>query len=834
MSWCQQLAMVTAMMFGALGCGSHLTVPALPGVESPMHASDTELGRELRDSTIWAADPAAAEGWVVAGFRRDIELSEVPTSASVSLFAYTRYMLFVNGEYVGRGPNRFEPRRPEFDTWEIRRHLRQGRNTVCVQVRRDWPEGGGKLARMMAHPPGFSALIRIAEKGGKTSRIVTDQKWHAFHDLSHLAPRGRTYASIPETIDGRREIVGWREVGFDPSVLPLAVTVDTSDSTLWPVLAARTIPMLRETPLPFVVEAPVAADAGGYRLAAGQELKVRLDRIAQAYPVLEIDAPAGSRLITASEFKTTGASTYVTRDGRQTWLASDTAAVRVLTVRVAEGSALIRPLAMVEVLYPFDLAGRFECSDPLLNQVWAVTAKSALLFSEDAYVDCADRERSEWMDCDPPIFDATRVMMVGPGAGGEPKWSDARLMKNLLLRVGLSQTDSGMTKARTCSDRIDVHTFMEDRACDWVSGIRKYHEATHDDAFLRLIWPFVNRQLQWFLDRRTPSGLVRAREWIAWDNPLRYGTCQGTANNAFIFRALADGAYLAEKIGLHDDSRRLNADAERLQESINTVLWNEALGCYHAGQGTPTLAEMDLRMRRSIDLKVENDLIEPTLHANLFALDQGVVPTYRRARVIEYVMRHRAQIKEIMAQHCFFKLLYSLDEERSDQMVLQRIRDGWRGMAESPDQTTWEKTSGGSKSHVYGIVPGYTLSTFVLGVRRDAPVWERTLVIDPRLGDLRFARGVVVSEFGPVPVSWTKATTNDEQVDRLEFSVDVPAGVLATIRLAGGVDGSLRFSRGGCAATTVSGRSLEAVLPAGQHVGSVLVISSARKEATQW
>ena len=39
--------------------------------------------------------------------------------------------------------------------------------------------------------------------------------------------------------------------------------------------------------------------------------------------------------------------------------------------------------------------------------------------SEDAYVDCADRERVEWMDCDPPAFDVTRVAMAGPAADGK-------------------------------------------------------------------------------------------------------------------------------------------------------------------------------------------------------------------------------------------------------------------------------------------------------------------------------------------------------------------------------------------------------------------------------
>jgi alpha-L-rhamnosidase len=42
-------------------------------------------------------------------------------------------------------------------------------------------------------------------------------------------------------------------------------------------------------------------------------------------------------------------------------------------------------------------------------------------------VDCADRERTEWMDDDPPGFDLTRTAMAGPRADGSKIYSDASL-----------------------------------------------------------------------------------------------------------------------------------------------------------------------------------------------------------------------------------------------------------------------------------------------------------------------------------------------------------------------------------------------------------------------
>ena len=113
------------------------------------------------------------------GFRRTFDLAAVPASAQIHLFAYTRYKLFVNGEYVGRGPNRFENRRPEYDTWDIAARLHAGSNVIAVLVHRDWPgeSSGGfgrTLSRIRRHEPGFTAQLELVD-GGKKTIINTDE-----------------------------------------------------------------------------------------------------------------------------------------------------------------------------------------------------------------------------------------------------------------------------------------------------------------------------------------------------------------------------------------------------------------------------------------------------------------------------------------------------------------------------------------------------------------------------------------------------------------------------------------------------------------------------------
>ena len=376
-----------------------------------------------------------------------------------------------------------------------------------------------------------------------------------------------------------------------------------------------------------------------------------------------------------------------------------------------------------------------------------------------------------------------------------------------------------MVRARTCSEMVDIHTRMEDRACDWLQGFRKYYEATGDKELIRELWPFCERQLNWFLQRRQPDGLILCREWVAWDNPMSYATCEGAANNAFIWRSFRDAGWLAAQIGNKPAAKKWSAAAEKLQADFNKLLWDETTCAYCSAVGTPVILPQDQHSKKAINLKSANGRTEPTLHANLFALDQGIVPPERRAQVVAWTLQHADQIRQVMANHYFFNLLASLDRPEYDQIILDRIRSGWQGMVDCPWQTTWEmmdssKHPHGSKCHCYGIVPGYTLSTYVLGVRRDEPIWKRQIIIEPHLGDLARAEGVVVTEFGPVAVSWEKSG------DRLNFNITVPQNCEAILALPEHAGNPLELN-GIIIASEKRGIRQVVILHGGSHSGKI-------------
>jgi hypothetical protein len=111
---------------------------------------------------------------------------------------------------------------------------------------------------------------------------------------------------------------------------------------------------------------------------------------------------------------------------------------------------------------------------------------------------------------------------------------------------------------------------------------------------------------------------------------------------------------------------------------------------------------------------------QPTAQAALFALYAAIVPDERVASVRHWLLDHLDEVKGPMSHYYLFHALYAMGEPQQDQLVLERMRTGWKPQVESPWQTTWEDLpdKGGSKAHMYGMVPGYFLTAHVLGARR--------------------------------------------------------------------------------------------------------------------
>lgn len=749
------------------------------------------IGRKLQGAMIWTGATTNKTGVAVA-FRRTFDLPAAPTAAVLHIFADARYVLWVNGEYVERGPNRFQPNGPEYDSMNVASHLKSGKNVIAFLVVGNL--SGGKVMR---HAPGLTALLEI----DGIEIFTTDAHWK-FSDATRFRQVEASWPNLGDTlVDVRVEDGDWTRAEYsDANWKPAAA----ADEKQWGALTARRIPLLREQAVPvhFANDAKLPV-----KLAAGQKLEFTTDRIVQAYPVVELDAEVGSELL----FEPFDLH-YIAKGGAQKHFTIDTRGITHGAIMVKSGQVTITSFRLVERLYPFDRAGSFSCSDPVLNDLWQLCARSCEVLSEDAYVDCADRERVEWMDCDPPGFDITRTAMAVAAADGTPRYSDARLLGEMVRRTALTLQPDGWVKAHTCSDRYDIHAKMEDRACEWVTGIRRYYDATGDAALVREVWPAVVAQMNYFLERRTSRGLVFAREWVVWGNPVGYVWFEGAGLNAFVFRALTDAAFLGRQIGEKSQAEKFEKDGQDLAAAFNKVLWDENAGTFFSGYFDANNPES---AKRKPSLKIKTNLVEPTVYPAIFALDRGIVSPEHLERTQKYLLAHRDLNGQVMIYYYLQKLLFAAGPDY-DREILECYRKKWKGMVESSWQCSWEDFNGGSHAHCYGMFPGYFLSAYVLGVRRDAPVADKQLIIEPHLGDLTNAEGKVVTEFGIVPVSWR------QQNDELTFKFVVPENVRAVLRLPDG-DANTFLLDGKKPKAEIQGRYLSLPVSSGAHEGKIMV-----------
>lgn len=733
-------------------------------------------GEKLKAALVWVKDPVEImigggsrqriKTDQHAAFVKDFTLSALPKTALIHLFAFTRYELYVNGAYVARGPARFELTRQEYDTHDLLKHLKSGQNRIAVRVHRDAPTG-----RIRDADPGFCCAIVLKEKAGETKTIMSGPDWAARPDLG-FGKRQGAWSSIEERYDATKESVWW-EPAYDISSWPKAVAVSYPKAEL----------VARETAL--LVELPMAvkAQAPDRYLEAGESFVFDMkDGVVLAYPLFTLEADEGSEIeivFGLPQNATAGKSSYIAKAGSQSWRLSDTYCFSHISLSVKSGRVKISDLKVFEVRYPFSRIGQFSCSDEVLNRVWALSVRSLELLSEDAYTDCADRERVEWMDNCPPGYELTKVAMSAPASDEKPLYGDPRLFKAIIRRTALTQLPDGMMKAHTCSERWDIHAIMEDRACDWAIQLKHYVDHTDDVEFARDMWPYGLRLMDSFLRQKTKNGLVNVREWVDWANPLRYQTCEGAGINAFVIRAMNDLSAIGQRIGQKSEAARLKKEAALMASAFNDHLWDEASGSYFSGLWGEQSKRVGVFGGKVFDWPVDDKgRTRPTAHAALFALYCDLVPKDRRAKVIDYVLKNFGNQYQIMVYFFYYQMLYGLDDPQYDKMVCDSIRSKWAEMAKSEWLTSWEGfgSKGSARVHIYGIMPASFLATHILGVQEMRRA-EKTVLIAPRFSGLTHAKGVVATAHGPVTVEWSNAD------GLITVDIDLPAGLDAQFKL---------------------------------------------------
>ncbi|MFC1734606.1 family 78 glycoside hydrolase catalytic domain [Candidatus Hydrogenedentota bacterium] len=179
--------------------------------------------------------------------RKTFELESVPVGAFASVCADSKYILYVNGEYIGRGPVRSDPRRQYFDEYDIAEYLRPGENVIAALVHH---YGEPNYSYIMGRA-GFLLQASACFANGDETRIVSDTSWRAAPAKAYRPdlPRINRQMAFPEYYDARLENMGWCNVGYDDSLWSPAIEFGPALTAPWASFLPRDIPHLLEKPV---------------------------------------------------------------------------------------------------------------------------------------------------------------------------------------------------------------------------------------------------------------------------------------------------------------------------------------------------------------------------------------------------------------------------------------------------------------------------------------------------------------------------------------------------------------------------------------------------------
>lgn len=206
----------------------------------------------MNSSMVWQAnwiwqgkEPSPRNQWCC--FRRSFDLEQpIKEQWLLSLTADSRYVLFVNGVRLGRGPVRSWPTSLTYDEYNITSGLQAGRNTVAVLV----THYGIPTFQYLRGRGGLCAQLDAVDEQGRRFVLGTDEAWRVsvHHGLEPRTSRISCQLPFVEWRDARRWDENWVQPGMDDSGWAHAMVLGEAGMAPWGTLVKRDIPMLTEEP----------------------------------------------------------------------------------------------------------------------------------------------------------------------------------------------------------------------------------------------------------------------------------------------------------------------------------------------------------------------------------------------------------------------------------------------------------------------------------------------------------------------------------------------------------------------------------------------------------
>ncbi len=176
------------------------------------------------------------------------------SSAHIAMTADSRYVLYVNGESIGRGPNRSWPLEQSYDVYDISHLLHPGQKNVIAVLVLHYGVSNWSYVRGRG---GLLAQLDLQQGEENVHTWVTDVTWKTSRYEGHdrHSPRMSFQQAFTEKIDARLWGAEWVDAEFDDTDWRQTLELGPVGTEPWTKLVQRDIPFLsEETVYPVRVE----------------------------------------------------------------------------------------------------------------------------------------------------------------------------------------------------------------------------------------------------------------------------------------------------------------------------------------------------------------------------------------------------------------------------------------------------------------------------------------------------------------------------------------------------------------------------------------------------
>ncbi|HEX2951102.1 MAG TPA: alpha-L-rhamnosidase C-terminal domain-containing protein [Armatimonadota bacterium] len=707
----------------------------------------------------------------VALFRLRFTVDE-PSTVRIHVSADNRYRLFLDGNPVGRGPERGNPQNWRFDGYTL--ELSPGEHTLLAQTW--WLAENAPFAQMTIRP-GF-LLTAEDEWLERLSTGIAPWETTIFNGITFISPGVCWGTGARLCIDGTAYPWGWENGNtgdwqpveklcegmsakykneippnwlLTPSTLPAmreesqhAGTVRyltevatpypvdschhmTEETTQWNewLLGKRTLTIPAQTTRTAIIDLENYYCAyPKLTVSGGRGSKISLRWAEGLYEGTESEGKGNRNEIAGKYFR--GEGDVFIPDGGEDRAFSTLwwEAGRYLELRITTGD---EPLDLIELSlattgYPLQMEGHFTSSDTRLDNVIPIALRALQMCSHETFMDCPYYEQLMYVG-DTRLEALTTYVMM----------RDDRLPRKALVSFDESRRLCGFTQSRYPSK---ITQIIPPFSLWWVCMVHDYLYWRNGADFVQQRLPGVRAVMEAFRQTMRDDGLLGVpngwnfTDWVpgwVWGVPPKAEVEPSSILNMQFALTLVKKAEMEEYFGEQELAERDRKLARSICEQVLLHFWNESRGL------------------------IADDLAQTQFseHAQCIALLSGLLTGERKQRIADGLLHDESLARTtIYFTHYLFETYYQLG---CAEQFIERLAV-WFDLEKYGFTTTFEAPEPSrSDCHAWGAHPVYHYYASILGIRPLTAGFAQ-IRIAPLLGPLTHVDGVLPHPAGEVRV----------------------------------------------------------------------------------